>query len=100
MLNEGKQWSITLQNRMQELGINHAVFTSDSSIAYLAGFWGFWHRVWPPFHAFGARGGRSDCDHTLDGKQKGRGNDLGGGHTPPGRCRAKQLGTRAECVFA
>ena len=26
---------------MQELGINHAVFTSDSSIAYLAGCWGF-----------------------------------------------------------
>lgn len=31
----------TLQCRMTELGISHAVFTSESSMAYLAGFWGY-----------------------------------------------------------
>jgi len=41
MLDEAKQRCITLQNRKQELGISHAVFTSESSIAYLAGFWGY-----------------------------------------------------------
>ncbi|WP_293440145.1 aminopeptidase P family N-terminal domain-containing protein [Planktotalea sp.] len=41
MLDEAKQRCITLQNRMQELGISHVVFTSESSIAYLVGFWGY-----------------------------------------------------------
>jgi len=30
-----------LQTRMRDAGISHAVFTSESSIAYLAGFWGY-----------------------------------------------------------
>ena len=30
-----------LQTRMREMGVSHAVFTSESSIAYLAGFWGY-----------------------------------------------------------
>jgi Xaa-Pro dipeptidase len=41
MLNEARSRTQTLQNRMQEGGISHAVFTSESSIAYLAGFWGY-----------------------------------------------------------
>ena len=44
MLNAAKQRSEILQKRMQELGISHAVFTSESSIAYLAGFWGYLKR--------------------------------------------------------
>ncbi|MHA6265208.1 M24 family metallopeptidase [Arenibacterium sp. CAU 1754] len=31
----------TLQSHLNDLGISHAVFTSESSIAYLAGFWGY-----------------------------------------------------------
>lgn len=41
MLEEARQRTANLQVRMKELGINHAVFTSESSIAYLAGFWGY-----------------------------------------------------------
>ena len=41
MLNEAIARTKVLQARMQELGISHAVFTSESSIAYLAGFWGY-----------------------------------------------------------
>lgn len=41
MLDEAKQRTKALQSRMQDLGISHAVFTSESSIAYLAGFWGY-----------------------------------------------------------
>ena len=41
MLSEAKLRTHKLQNRMAELGISHAVFTSESSIAYLAGFWGY-----------------------------------------------------------
>lgn len=41
MLSEAKLRTETLQKAMQERGISHAVFTSESSIAYLAGFWGY-----------------------------------------------------------
>ena len=41
MLEEAKSRTARLQTRMSELGISHAVFTSESSIAYLAGFWGY-----------------------------------------------------------
>ncbi len=41
MLSEAKQRTETLQTRMKERSISHAVFTSESSIAYLAGFWGY-----------------------------------------------------------
>lgn len=41
MLDEAIARTKVLQDRMQELGISHAVFTSESSIAYLAGFWGY-----------------------------------------------------------
>jgi Xaa-Pro aminopeptidase len=41
MLNEAIARTKVLQARMQELGISHAVFTAESSIAYLAGFWGY-----------------------------------------------------------
>ena len=41
MLNEAKLRTETLQKRMTELGIRRAVFTDESSIAYLAGFWGY-----------------------------------------------------------
>jgi len=41
MLDEAKRRTATLQSRMAELGISHAVFTSESAIAYLAGFWGY-----------------------------------------------------------
>ena len=41
LLAEAKARTHTLQTRMAELGIRHAVFTSESSIAYLAGFWGY-----------------------------------------------------------
>ncbi len=41
MLKEAKQRTRDLQLRMQELGIQKAVFTDESSIAYLAGFWGY-----------------------------------------------------------
>ncbi len=41
MLEEAKTRTLTLQARMKELGIRCAVFTDESSIAYLAGFWGY-----------------------------------------------------------
>lgn len=41
VLSEAKSRTQVLQSRMQERGISHAVFTSESSIAYLAGFWGY-----------------------------------------------------------
>jgi Xaa-Pro aminopeptidase len=41
MLEEARKRTITLQKAMQEHGIEQAVFTDESSIAYLAGFWGY-----------------------------------------------------------
>ncbi len=41
MLDEAKTRTLTLQARMKDLGIQRAVFTDESSIAYLAGFWGY-----------------------------------------------------------
>ena len=41
MLDEAKTRTLALQARMQDLGIRRAVFTDESSIAYLAGFWGY-----------------------------------------------------------
>ena len=41
MLVEAKTRTLSLQHRMNELGIKKAVFTDESSIAYLAGFWGY-----------------------------------------------------------
>ncbi|MBO9453124.1 aminopeptidase P family protein [Tropicibacter sp. R16_0] len=41
MLDEAKTRTITLQSRMKDLGIQRAVFTDESSIAYLSGFWGY-----------------------------------------------------------
>ena len=41
MLDEAIARTAALQGKMQGLGIDHAVFTSESSIAYLAGFWGY-----------------------------------------------------------
>jgi len=41
MLNEARQRTQTLQKKMQDLGIEVALFTEESSIAYLAGFWGY-----------------------------------------------------------
>ncbi|MCO4847816.1 MAG: aminopeptidase P family protein [Yoonia sp.] len=41
MLQEAKARTIALQHRMKDRGIRCAVFTDESSIAYLAGFWGY-----------------------------------------------------------
>ena len=41
MLEEAKLRTQTLQLEMQARGIDTAVFTDESSIAYLAGFWGY-----------------------------------------------------------
>ena len=41
MLEEAKARMRTLQSRMKDEGIRKAVFTDESSIAYLAGFWGY-----------------------------------------------------------
>ncbi len=41
MLDQAKSRTLVLQARMKELGITRAVFTDGSSIAYLAGFWGY-----------------------------------------------------------
>jgi Xaa-Pro dipeptidase len=41
MLDEARKRTANLQGRMAELGIPVAVFTDESSIAYLAGFWGY-----------------------------------------------------------
>ncbi|MGC1428148.1 MAG: Xaa-Pro peptidase family protein [Albidovulum sp.] len=41
MLTEAKTRTLALQTRMQDMGIRRAVFTDESSIAYLAGFWGY-----------------------------------------------------------
>ena len=41
MLDEARSRTRALQVRMQDLGIERAVFTDESSIAYLAGFWGY-----------------------------------------------------------
>lgn len=41
MLEQARSRTATLQLRMNEIGISHAIFTSESSIAYLAGFWGY-----------------------------------------------------------
>ncbi len=41
MLIEAKARTLILQQRMQDAGIDRAVFTDESSIAYLSGFWGY-----------------------------------------------------------
>lgn len=41
MIAEARRRMDDLQTRMDERSISHAVFTSESSIAYLAGFWGY-----------------------------------------------------------
>ncbi len=41
MLDEARQRTADLQQRMQAEGIERAIFTDESSIAYLAGFWGY-----------------------------------------------------------
>ena len=41
MLEEARQRTKRLQARMREAGIERALFTDESSIAYLAGFWGY-----------------------------------------------------------
>lgn len=41
MLDEAITRTQLLQMLMRDKGISHAVFTSESSIAYLAGFWGY-----------------------------------------------------------
>jgi len=41
MLEEAKLRTIALQERMKEHGIDCAIFTDESSMAYLAGFWGY-----------------------------------------------------------
>ncbi len=41
MLKEAKKRTLALQQRMKAQGIECAVFTDESSIAYLAGFWGY-----------------------------------------------------------
>jgi Xaa-Pro aminopeptidase len=41
MLEEAKARTFTLQQRMKDEGVHKAVFTDESSIAYLAGFWGY-----------------------------------------------------------
>ncbi|WP_395174164.1 M24 family metallopeptidase [Roseibium alexandrii] len=41
MLEHAKQTTANLQQRMRDDGIELAVFTDESSIAYLAGFWGY-----------------------------------------------------------
>ena len=41
MFEEAKIRTLNLQARMRDLGIERAVFTDESSIAYLAGFWGY-----------------------------------------------------------
>ncbi|MGB7243737.1 MAG: M24 family metallopeptidase [Sulfitobacter sp.] len=41
MLEEAKKRTFALQQRMKDRGIECAVFTDESSMAYLAGFWGY-----------------------------------------------------------
>lgn len=41
MLAEAKKRTQILQQRMQDAGVESAVFTDESSIAYLSGFWGY-----------------------------------------------------------
>jgi Xaa-Pro aminopeptidase len=41
MLDEAAARTARLRERMIELGVSQALFTSESSIAYLAGFWGY-----------------------------------------------------------
>ena len=41
MLEEARIRTLNLQARMRDLGVERAVFTDESSIAYLAGFWGY-----------------------------------------------------------
>lgn len=41
MLEEAKSRTLALQMRMQQKSVSKAIFTDESSIAYLAGFWGY-----------------------------------------------------------
>jgi Xaa-Pro dipeptidase len=41
MLNEARQRTASLQSQMRAKNIPLAIFTDESSIAYLAGFWGY-----------------------------------------------------------
>ncbi len=41
MLEEANQRTLNLQDRMRQANIGKAIFTDESSIAYLAGFWGY-----------------------------------------------------------
>ncbi|MFT5225028.1 MAG: Xaa-Pro dipeptidase, partial [Polaribacter sp.] len=41
MLEQARERTIEFQNRLTEAGIDTAIITDESSIAYLAGFWGY-----------------------------------------------------------
>jgi Xaa-Pro aminopeptidase len=41
MLEQARQRTAEFQSRLQDAGINLAIMTDESSIAYLAGFWGY-----------------------------------------------------------
>ena len=41
MLEQARQRTLTFQRRLKEEGVEIAVLTDQSSIAYLAGFWGY-----------------------------------------------------------
>ncbi len=41
MLDQARQRTLDFQNRLKDAGIDVAVITDESSIAYLAGFWGY-----------------------------------------------------------
>ena len=41
MIKEAIQRTSTLQTLMKDKGVEVAIFTDESSIAYLAGFWGY-----------------------------------------------------------
>ena len=41
MLEQARQRTIEFQSRLRDAGIDLAIITDESSIAYLAGFWGY-----------------------------------------------------------
>ena len=41
MLNQARQRTAEFQSRLKDAGIDIAIITDESSIGYLAGFWGY-----------------------------------------------------------
>ena len=78
MLDQARQRTAAFQKRLGDAGIDVAVMTDESSIAYLGGFWGYLSVEFgrPTFLIIRADDA-ADRRHASDGERDGGSHDLG-----------------------